>query len=311
MTIKIAETPEIEEFLRAVSELDQTGGDRRTKEIVHRIVTDLFKTIDAFEITPDEFWAAVDYINDLGASGEAGLLAPGLGLEHFLDLKMDAEDKEKGVKTGTPRTIEGPLYIAGAPLSKGNARLDDGSDQGEILVVHGVVRGLDGKPISGAVVDVWHANTKGFYSFFDKSQSKYNLRRRIETGPDGRYSFRTITPAGYGCPPNGPTQRLLNQLGRHGRRPAHVHFFISASGYRNLTTQINIPGDKYLHDDFAFATRESLIPEVKRSSRQAEIEFDFLLTIADAKAGDGVVHRQRVEAAQWTGAQSAKLLRQM
>jgi catechol 1,2-dioxygenase len=81
-------------------------------------VRDLFKTIDALDITPDEVWTAVSYINDLGASSEAGLLAPGLGLEHFLDLRMDAEDKQRGVRTGTPRTIEGPFHVAGAPLSK-------------------------------------------------------------------------------------------------------------------------------------------------------------------------------------------------
>ena len=115
---------------------------------------DLFKTIDALDITPDEVWTAVSYINDLGASSEAGLLAPGLGLEHFLDLRMDAEDKQRGVRTGTPRTIEGPLYMAGAPLSKGEARLDDGTEQGETLVMHGVVRSVDGNPISGAIVDI-------------------------------------------------------------------------------------------------------------------------------------------------------------
>jgi catechol 1,2-dioxygenase len=127
-----------------------------------------------------------------------------------------------------------------------------------------VVRDLDGKPVGGAIVDVWHANTKGFYSFFDKSQTKYNLRRRIETGPDGRYEFQTIIPAGYGCQPDGPTQRLLDQLGRHGQRPAHIHFFVSSPGHRHLTTQINIAGDKYLYDDFAFATREGLIPKIVR-----------------------------------------------
>jgi len=126
------------------------------------------------------------------------------------------------------------------------------------------VRDLDGKPVGGAIVDVWHANTKGFYSFFDKSQTKYNLRRRIETGPDGRYEFQTIIPAGYGCPPDGPTQRLVDQLGRHGQRPAHIHFFVSSPGHRHLTTQINIAGDKYLYDDFAFATREGLIPKIAR-----------------------------------------------
>ena len=154
MSVKIAETPENEQFLRVVSGLDQSGGEPRMKEIVHRIVRDLFKTIDALDITPDEFWTAVSYINDLGASSEAGLLAPGLGFEHFLDLRMDAEDKQRGVRTGTPHTIEGPLYVAGAPLSKGEARLDDGTEQGETLVMQGVVRSVEGNPISDAIVDI-------------------------------------------------------------------------------------------------------------------------------------------------------------
>ena len=261
MTVKIAQSEEVKKFLNIVSGTTSDKGNPRTKKIVHRVLTDLFNTIEEFDVQPQEFWAAIDYFNDLGQSMEAGLLTPGLGLEHFLDLRMDAEDKAAGVKQGTPRTIEGPLYVANAPLSKGSARLDDGTDKGEVLFMHGVVRDLDGKPVGGAIVDVWHANTKGMYSFFDKSQSKYNLRRRIETGPDGRYEFRTIIPAGYGCPPDGPTQRLLDQLGRHGQRPAHIHFFVSAPGHRHLTTQINIAGDKYLYDDFAFATREGLHPE--------------------------------------------------
>jgi len=264
MAAKLTQTEEIERFLNVVSGMTSDKGNPRTKKIVHRILTDLFNTIEDLNVRPHEFWAAVDYFNDLGQHMEAGLLTAGLGLEHFLDLRMDAEDKAASVKQGTPRTIEGPLYVANAPLSKGSARLDDGTDKGEVLFMHGVVRDLDGKPVANAIVDVWHANTKGTYSFFDKSQSKYNLRRRIQTGADGRYEFRTIVPAGYGIPPDGPTQRLVNELGRHGQRPAHIHFFVSAPGHRHLTTQINIAGDKYLYDDLAFATREGLIPKVVR-----------------------------------------------
>ena len=78
--------------------------------------------------------------------------------------------------------------------------------------------------------------------------------------------FRSLLPSGYACPPDGQTQKLLDQLGRHGHRPAHIHFFVSAPSYRKLTTQINIDGDEYLHDDFAFATRDGLIPAVRRST---------------------------------------------
>src|SRR5450432_284801 len=157
----------------------------------------------------------------------------------------------------------------------------------------GQVRDMNGKPVAGAIVDVWHANTLGGYSFFDPSQPKYNLRRRIETDAEGRYRFRSMLPSGYACPPDGQTQRLLTQLGRHGNRP----------------TQINIDGDAYLHDDFAFATRDGLIPEVRRSTDPAairarglnapfaEITFDFVLHPESAGAPNTVVTRAHAEAA--------------
>ena len=74
-----------------------------------RIVSDLFKTIEDLNITPDEFWQGIAYINQLGQSQEAGLLSPGLGFDRYLDMRMDAEDEQLGLTGGTPRTIEGPL----------------------------------------------------------------------------------------------------------------------------------------------------------------------------------------------------------
>lgn len=225
---------------------------------------------------------------------------------------MDEKERCAGLQGGTPRTIEGPLYIADAPLERGEARLDQDPEEGEVLFVEGQVRDNAGTPIPGAVVDVWHANTKGFYSFFDPTptpQSPYNLRRRIETDAEGRYRFRTIMPSGYGCPPDGPTQQLLDRLGRHGKRPAHVHFFVEAPGFRKLTTQINISDDPYLHDDFAFATREGLIPELVRHADPAEIKarglnepfatiaFDFELNREAANLPEAVVVREHAKAA--------------
>jgi catechol 1,2-dioxygenase len=280
MTESLIETPAEQALLTRSSGLGQgEAGNDRLKQIVHRLLTDLYRTIDDFDVQPDEFWAAAQYLTALGQANEVGLLIPGLGLEAFLDIRTDAAERKAGVIGGTPRTIEGPLYVAGAPLSDGFARLDDGSEDGAVLVMSGHVRGADGRLLAGAMVDVWHANTRGGYSFFDPSQKPYNLRRRIRTDAEGRYRFRSILPAGYGCPPNGPTQQLLNHLGRHGRRPAHIHFFISAPGHRKLTTQINIDGDEYLHDDFAFATRDELIAKVGSvaDTRDALIAFDFVL----------------------------------
>ncbi len=201
MSDSLIETKEVKDLLMKVSNLGNGDGDVRLKRIVHRVVGDLFRTIEDFDVQPDEFWSAVAYITRLGQANEAGLLVPGLGLETFLDMRLDQAEARAGLEGGTPRTIEGPLWIADAPLSKGEARLDDGTEQGEVLFMEGQVRDMNGKPVAGAVIDVWHANTKGGYSFFDPSQSKYNLRRRIETDAEGRYRFRSILPAGYACPP--------------------------------------------------------------------------------------------------------------
>ncbi|MFG1286411.1 catechol 1,2-dioxygenase [Xanthobacter versatilis] len=281
----------------------------RVKAIVDRIVRDLFYVIDEYDVEPSEFWSAVNYLTQAGRNDEYGLIAAGLGFERFLDVRLDAAEEAAGLTGGTPRTIEGPLYVAGAPLCKGEARLDDGSEEGEILIMHGQVRDTDGRPVAGAHVEVWHANTRGNYSFFDKSQSPFNLRRTIETDAEGRYRFRTTMPSGYAVPPEGSTDTLLKQLGRHGHRPAHIHFFVSAPGFRKLTTQINIDGDPYLHDDFAFATRDGLIPAVERNQDPdaiaeaglnapfARIAFDFELRSEAVALPSAEVQRPRAEAA--------------
>ena len=148
----------------------------------------------------------------------------------------------------------------------------------------------------GAKVEVWHANHLGNYSYFDKSQSAFNLRRTIVTDAQGRYKFRSIMPVGYSVPPGGSTDILLTLLGRHGHRPAHIHFFAHAEGKRKLTTQINIETDPHLWDDFAFGTREGLVPPVKTNSDPAamaalgtdkpffEIEFNFDMQPLKAEA---------------------------
>lgn len=233
----------------------------RVQQVVVRLVAELFQAIEDLDISQAELWKGLEYITDAGQANELGLLAAGLGLEHYLDLRADEADAKAGISGGTPRTIEGPLYVAGAPESIGFARMDDGSEAGKVdtLFITGTVTDTEGNVIENAKVEIWHANSLGNYSFFDKSQSDFNLRRSIFSDNNGQYLAQSTMPVGYGCPPQGTTQALLNQLGRHGQRPSHVHYFISAPGYRKLTTQFNIEGDPYLWDDFAFATREGLV----------------------------------------------------
>ncbi|MNM82116.1 Catechol 1,2-dioxygenase [compost metagenome] len=284
--------------------------DPRVQQVVVRLTADLFKAIEDLDLSASEVWKGIEYFAEAGATQELGLLAAGLGLERFLDVRADEAEARAGLAGGTPRTIEGPLYVAGAPESTGFARLDDGSDdgKGEVLFMQGTVYGADGKPLPGAKVEVWHANLMGNYSFFDKTQSHFNLRRTIVTDANGRYQFRSNVPTGYGCPPQGTTQRLLDRLARHGQRPAHIHFFVSADGHRKLTTQINIDGDKYLWDDFAFASREGLVPAVNRIADAAaldqhgvdkpfaSIDFDFRLLPEQEGAPPAEVERLRAAA---------------
>jgi catechol 1,2-dioxygenase len=309
MSVKVIDTKEVQALLTAAANLDDKNGNARFKQIVHRLLSDLFRAIDDLDITPDEVWAGINYFNKLGQDGEAALLAAGVGLEKYLDIRMDAEDKEAGLDGGTPRTIEGPLYVAGTPVHDGKSKMDINPDpDAGPLVIRGSVVGPDGKPVAGALVECWHANSKGFYSHFDPTgaQSDFNLRGAVKTGADGKYEFLTLMPVGYGCPPQGSTQALLNVLGRHGNRPAHVHFFVTSDKYRKLTTQFNIEGDPLIWDDFAYATREELIPPVVektggialglKADAYKEIEFDFTLTPLVQGKDNQLVNRLRASA---------------
>ena len=284
--------------------------DARVQQVVVRLVADLFQAVEDLNISQTELWKGLEFITDAGQANELGLLAAGLGLEHYLDLRADEADAKAGITGGTPRTIEGPLYVAGAPESVGFARMDDGkeSDHVDTLFIEGNVTDSEGNKIEGAKVEIWHANSLGNYSFFDKSQSEFNLRRTILSDENGHYGAQTTMPVGYGCPPDGTTTFALKKLGRHGNRPSHVHYFISAPGYRKLTTQFNIEGDKYLWDDFAFATREGLVATAVDVTDQAEIArrgldkpfkhitFNVELVKEKANAPTTVVDRRRASA---------------
>ncbi|SAL11253.1 catechol 1,2-dioxygenase [Caballeronia peredens] len=309
MNVKVFDSKEVQDLLKAATNIGSNEGDARAKQITHRLLGDLFKAIDDLDMTPDEIWAGVNYFNKLGKDGEVALLAAGLGLEKFLDIRMDAADREADIHGGTPRTIEGPLYVAGAPVRDRVSKIDVNADaDAGPLVIRGTVTGPDGKPVAGAVVECWHANSKGFYSHFDPTgaQSDFNLRGAIRTDADGTYEFRTLMPVGYGCPPHGATQQLLNVLARHGNRPAHVHFFVSSDKHRKLTTQINIEGDPLIWDDFAYATREDLIPPVSektggtalglKNDAYKEIEFNIALTSLVQGTDNQLVNRLRVAA---------------
>src|SRR5437660_5424607 len=132
--------------------LDNRKGNPRLKQVVNRLLIDLMVAIDDLDISMDEFWTGIAYLTQAGTQNEFGLIVPGVVLEHFLDLRLDEAERRAGLTGGTTRTIEGPLYIAGAPLSNAEARLDDGTDDGEALFMEGQVRDPSCKPIACSFV---------------------------------------------------------------------------------------------------------------------------------------------------------------
>ena len=288
----------------------KSGINHRLRKVMVRLLGDLFKSIEDLDMTSDEVWLGLDFINQCAKADEIGMLTAGLGIEHFLDMRMDQKEKALGMERATPRAIEGPLYVTGAPESVGFARLDDGIDldNSEILFMQGTVRNSNGWPLPDARVEVWHADNQGNYSYFDVSQTPFNLRRTIITDKAGKYQFRSIVPAGHGLEAEGPMDKLLNQLGRHGQRPAHIHFSISCQEYRKLTTQITIEGSEYVGTDFAFSEHPHLLPTMnyiiddkeiadrKLNRPFASIDFDFYLHPEHPNAPPAQVKRNRTSA---------------
>ena len=290
--MSITQGTEIQTFLDAVAGLNKADGDPRTKKILRRIIGDLFATIEDLEITESEFWHALHFMQ--AAAPEYMLIAPGLGFDHFLDVLMDAADEESGKVGGTPRTIEGPLYVENAPVKDGDITLVT-DEEGQPMRLTGVVRDEKGQPIKGALVEVWHASKDGGYSHFDPSLKEFAFRGGIRTDEAGGYAATSIMPSGYSVPPGGSTEAILDQLGRHGNRPAHIHFFVSAPGFKHLTTQINIAGDPFTYDDFAFATRDELVVEAENIDNTAHVVFD--LTLMPAQDADDQQRAGRPRAA--------------
>ena len=174
-----------------------------------------------------------------------------LGLSSLVDMVNSPPD-------GTPSSVLGPFHILGAPeLPVGGDMRND--NDGDAVVVGGRVLTTDGEPIEGAEIEIWQTADNGLYSGQDESQPNYNLRARMKTGADGRYLFTTIRPAPYTVPDDGPVGELLHATGRHPWRPSHLHFIVTANGYKRLVTEVFPSDDPYLDQDAVFGVREQLV----------------------------------------------------
>ena len=262
----------------------------RLREVMDSITRHLHAAIKEIEPTQEEWMAGIQFLTKTGHMSddwrqEFILLSDVLGVS----MLVDAINSRRPVGA-SENTVLGPFHIGGTPeYEMGTNICLDG--KGEDMVVRGRVLDIDGNPLGGVKIDVWQANDEGFYDVQQKGiQPDFNLRGVFRTGDDGRYWFKAVRPQHYSIPADGPVGALLEQLGRHPYRPAHLHYIISKDGYDEVTTHIFDPDDIYIDNDAVFGVKESLIAEfvkVDDPERIAEmgfegphywdVEFDFVL----------------------------------
>lgn len=119
-----------------------------------------------------------------------------------------------------------------------NFSQDGGDAIGQRIVVYGRVLDENGRPVPGALVEVWQANAGGRYrhkkeGYIAALDPNFGGCGRAITDADGRYEFRTIKPGAYPWP-NG-----VNDW-----RPAHIHFSVFGHAFaQRLITQMYFEGD--------------------------------------------------------------------
>ena len=162
-------------------------------------------------------------------------------------------------QTETDANLLGPFWRMHSPLTENGGSIVRSPTPGPALFVDASFRDIDGKPIAGAEVDVWQSSPEGFYENQDPLQSDMNLRGKFITDAQGRIGFRSVKPAGYPIPIDGPVCELLRAQGRHNMRPAHLHFLAYKDGFKTLISQLYVPDDEHIETDVQFGVTRHLI----------------------------------------------------
>jgi hydroxyquinol 1,2-dioxygenase len=162
-------------------------------------------------------------------------------------------------QTETDANQLGPFWRLDSPPTENGGSIVRSPTPGPALFVNASFRDVNGTPIVGAEVDVWQSSPEGFYENQDPAQADMNLRGKFRTDANGAISFRSVKPAGYPIPIDGPVGQLLRAQGRHNMRPAHLHFLAFKEGFKTLISQLYVPDDQYIDSDVQFGVTRHLI----------------------------------------------------
>jgi hydroxyquinol 1,2-dioxygenase len=248
------------------------------------VMTSLVRHLHAFasevELTEEEWFAGIDFLTRAGhitddKRQEFILLSDVLGLSMLVVGINNRRPPE-----ATESTVFGPFFVEGSPGYENGDDLANGAP-GEPCDVFGRVVDVAGKPVPGALIEVWQADEDGFYDVQYSDLQQARGRGHLRSDADGRFWFQTVKPEAYPIPDDGPVGDLLRAGGRGPTRPAHIHFKIDAEGYQTLITHVFADGDEYLDSDAVFGVRENLIGEFQRADDgRWRMTYDFVLAPA-------------------------------
>ncbi|GGF48580.1 catechol 1,2-dioxygenase [Aliidongia dinghuensis] len=262
--------------------------DPRLRDVMASLVRHLHAFVRDIRPSEAEFERAIEFLNRIGRAthdlhNEGILIADVLGVSTLVGLLNNPTWGGE-----TEAALLGPFWRAAAPDCALGDDIARSATPGPALFARGRVLDGTGRPIAGALVDVWQASPVGLYENQDPDQADMNLRGRFLTDAEGRWHFRSVKPAGYPVPVNGPVGDLLRAQHRPHYRPAHVHFMVSAEGYETLVTQVFLADCEHLRRDVTFSVIPSLIGDFVRHEDPAEapgpvdgpwysLDYDFTL----------------------------------
>ena len=259
--------------------------DPRLREVMASLTRHLHAFVQEVKLSEDEFERALDFIVALGqATGEKKnevvLAADILGVSTLVALQNNQDPEGE-----SPAALLGPFWRANAPECACGDSIARSGTPGVPLFVSGTVRDAAGQPLADAVVDVWQASPVGLYENQDPTQENMNLRGRFRTDAEGRYHFRSVRPAGYPVPVDGPCGVLLKAQRRHPNRPAHLHFMVSKPGFKVLVSQVYADDDENLESDPTFGVTRRLIGRyaMQPDGQSATLAYDFRLEPGETK----------------------------
>lgn len=271
----------------ALHQMAETA-DPRLRRVMEGAVRHLHDWAREVSLTPEEWLFGIRFLTAVGqncteARQEFILLSDVLGLSSVVNALHDDGVRE----AATESSLLGPFFREGAPaleLGDSIAR-HDAAD----LAVFGRVLDAEGNPVPHAALQVWQTGAEGLYDLQHRDLADMDLRGCFRADAEGRYHFRTVRPLGYAIPMDGPVGALVHAQGRHGMRPAHIHFLVGAPGYRELVTALYLADDPHIGSDTVFGVSDALV--VRPEAGLAEslhpglpaLRYDFRL----ARAAEG------------------------